>query len=157
MTAEKVLGLRRERLWIVVSLALVAIGIGISAYLSYTEMFRKSLICLEGGSFNCDLVQGSKYAKLFGFPVAYLGLLSYLFMGGMLLLEGRIAFLRENGVILLFGVVLFGFIYSMYLVYVQGAILGAWCPWCLAHEANITALFFVTTWRLARVLLSSEQ
>lgn len=40
----------------------------------------------------------------------------------------------------------------MYLVYVQGVLLQAWCVWCLAHEANITVLFAVSILRLRNAL-----
>ena len=51
---------------------------------------------------------------------------------------------------LVFGVVLFGFLYSVYLVYLQAAVLRAFCPWCLSHEALITILFGLTIWRLIK-------
>jgi uncharacterized membrane protein len=134
------------------SLLLILIGIGIGGYLSYVIFIDAPMICTTDGPFECDVVQNSVYARVSGVPIAYLGLFSYLFMGVLLLLEGRTAFLRENAIILLFGVVLFAWLYSMYLVYVQGVILQAWCMWCLLHELNITILFIITSVRLWRDL-----
>jgi uncharacterized membrane protein len=134
------------------SLVLVVVGIIIAGYLSYTKLANTSTICVEGDAFNCDAVNNSAYSKVAGIPIAYLGLATYLFIGALLLLENRVAFLQEYGIMLLFGVTLFGFMYSMYLVYVQAAILKAFCVWCLGHETVITLLFILTSVRLYRSL-----
>src|SRR5690606_2382027 len=129
----------RLTLWHI-SLILVLIGIAVSGYLTYVKATDEPMVCIENGPFRCDVVQNSAYAELFGVPIAYLGLAVYLVIGALLLLQDRTEFLRENGMLLTFGVVLFAFIYSIYLVYVQGAILQSWCQWCLIHEANMTVL-----------------
>ncbi|HRL12495.1 MAG TPA: vitamin K epoxide reductase family protein [Aggregatilineales bacterium] len=135
-----------------ISLMLVVLGLLISGYLSYTKLAGGELLCVEGESWNCDVVQNSVYADMFGIPVAYLGFATYALIGVLLLFQNSIGFLRDYGTVMLFGVVLFAFAFSMYLVYVQAAILGAWCVWCLAHEAIMTALFVVTGVRLYREL-----
>lgn len=133
-------------------LLLVVVGIVISGYLSYTRLANTSIICAEGESFNCDAVTSSVYGKVAGIPVAYLGLAAYLFIGALLLLENRVAFLQEYGIVLLFGVTLFGFIYSMFLLYVQAAILNSFCVWCLGHEVVMTLLFVLSSARLYQSL-----
>jgi uncharacterized membrane protein len=139
------------------TLALVLVGIGIllSGYLSYVELTKVPIQCIEGGAFQCDVVQSSAYARLAGVPIAYLGLASYILIGFLILFQNRIEFLREYGNVLEFGVVLFAFLFSMWLVYVQVAILEALCQWCLAHEINVTILFIVAIIRLRRSLMSS--
>ncbi len=132
------------------SLLLVVIGIGISGYLSYVKATNVPMVCGEG--FNCATVQNSDYAELVGVPIAYLGLASYIIMGGLILLQNRVNILREDGMVILFGIVFFAWLYSMYLVYVQGVILESWCQWCLLHELNITVLLAVTGWRLKKFL-----
>lgn len=136
------------------SLLLVVIGIGVSGYISYVKLTEEQMVCVENGPFQCDVVQNSAYAELFGIPIAYLGLATYLVIGVLLLVQDRVEFLRANGILLSFGIVLFAFVYSMYLVYVQGVILEAWCQWCLVHEANITVLFVVTIARLRNFLIA---
>lgn len=135
-----------------ISLVLVVLGLLVSGYLSYTKLAGGELLCVEGESWNCDVVQNSVYSDMFGIPVAYLGFATYALIGVLLLFQNRIGFLRDYGTVMLFGVVLFAFAFSMYLVYVQGAILGAWCIWCLAHEAIMTVLFVLTGVRLYREL-----
>lgn len=131
------------------SLLLVAIGIGICGYLSYAQTFDLSVVC-AAGSAGCDIVQNSIYAEMFGIKIAYLGLLGYFAIGALILLQDRVAILREYGPMLTFGLVLFAFLYSVYLVYVQAVVLQAFCQWCLGHEAVMTVLFAITavrTWQ----------
>ncbi|NWG15615.1 MAG: vitamin K epoxide reductase family protein [Chloroflexi bacterium] len=133
-------------------LALVVIGVFISGYLSYIKLTETAIICVEGSSFNCDSVTGSVYGKVAGIPIAYLGLATYLALGALVLLENRVSLLRNYGITLVFGITLFGFIYSMFLVYVQASILKAFCSWCLAHEVVMTLLFIVSGARLFKSL-----
>ena len=137
-----------------VSLVCVVIGLIISGYLSLTELSNTEAVCIAGEGFNCSLVQSSIYSKMMGIPVAFLGLGTYLLIGALLLFQDRIEFLRENGTLILFGITLFAFVYSMYLVYIQGMVLESWCIWCLAHEVNMTVLFFITAFRLRNFLTS---
>lgn len=136
----------------IVCLVLVFIGILISGYLSYVKLTETAIACVEGDSFNCDSVTGSVYGKVAGIPIAYLGLATYLGIGALILLENRLALLRDYGVTLVFGITLFGFIYSMFLVYVQASILRAFCSWCLGHEVVMTLLFIVSGTRLFKSL-----
>lgn len=135
-----------------ISLVLVVIGILVSGYLSYVKLTNVAMVCAQGSVFNCDVVQNSAYSRIFGIPIAWLGLATYLIIGGLLLFQYRIPFLQEFGGMLIFGVVLFAFVYSVYLVYIQVAILQALCQWCLMHEFNMTILFIVTCFRLKNEL-----
>lgn len=134
------------------SFILVAIGLAISVYLSYVKLTETPMICAAEGAFDCGTVQNSVYAELYGVPIAYLGLAVNIFILGLLAAEPRVEFLRTNGPLLLFGVVLFATLYSGYLIYLQGVVLDAWCMWCLAHEAYIFALLIVTGLRVRDLL-----
>lgn len=143
----------KSRDWLyIISIVLVVIGIGISAYLSYVKLTESQTICVGGGAFNCEVVQNSIYAKLFNIPIAYLGLLTYLVLGALLLLQNRIAFLQEYGVMIQFGIIIFAFLFSMWLVYLQAFQLKAFCTWCLTHELTMTLLFIISIFRLKRSL-----
>jgi uncharacterized membrane protein len=148
--------------WLRLATALfVIIGIGISGYLSYVKLAERlnlpgaEMQCIGGDFFNCDVVQSSSYAELFGIPIAWLGLGSYLIIGALLLLENRTPFLRDYGILLNFGVVVFAFLFSVYLVYLQVFVLEALCQWCLMHELNITIIFILFIPRLRRSLAST--
>lgn len=138
------------------SLVLVVIGLTVSGYLSYVKLVDTPMVCVQGSVFNCDFVTNSIYSRMFGIPIAWLGFGMYIVVGLLLLLQYRTAFLREYGMLLLFGVVMFAWMYSMYLVYVQFFLLRALCIWCLTHEANITVLFIVTSLRLRNHLNAAE-
>ncbi len=142
---------RGPRDWLrIISLLLVAAGLLVSGYLSYTKLTQTAVVCVEGAAFNCDVVSNSIYSRVLGIEIAYLGFLTYLVLGALLLLQNRVAFLRDYGIALLFGITLFAFLFSMWLVYAQIALLQALCPWCLAHETIMTALFIITAARLWR-------
>lgn len=138
--------------WKYLALVFVAVGLFISAYLSYVDLTDSSAVCIEGGAFNCDLVQRSVYSELMGIKIAYLGLGVYLLLGAMLLLENRIPFLQTYGPMMVFGITLFGFLYSVWLIYVQAFRLEAFCPWCLGQEAAMTLLFIASIVRLRQAL-----
>ena len=137
------------------ALITVLVGIGISGYLSYVQIVDVDIVCAAGSSFDCGVVQNSIYAKLFGIPVGFLGFASYLVIGGLLLLEDRLPIDASTVKLITFGIVLIGWVFSMWLVYVQGSILEAWCNWCLAHEVNFTVLFGIISLRLRNSLFAS--
>jgi uncharacterized membrane protein len=87
-----------------------------------------------------------------GIPIGLLGLGANLILLLMLFLEDRIAFLQTYGATLMFGIVLFGVMYSVYLVYLQAAVIEAFCPWCLAHEALYVLLLITSGLRLRQSL-----
>jgi uncharacterized membrane protein len=130
----------------------VVFGLLVSGYLSYVKLVDVPMACVEGGAFDCGKVQNSAYSMMFGIPIAWLGLATYVVLGLLVLLEDRVAFLRENGLLLTFGVALMAFIYSMWLVYVQVALIGALCVWCLLHEVNMVVFFAGACWRLYKSL-----
>ena len=151
--SEEIVTTGHSRDWLyIASLVLVAIGIFISGYLSYVKLTNVPMVCVAGSVFNCEIVQNSIYSRLFNIPVAWYGFAVYLIIGALLLLQNRVGFLKEYGVMIEFGIILFAWIFSMWLVYVQFFRLQALCPWCLSHEANFTVLFLVSIVRLKRSL-----
>jgi uncharacterized membrane protein len=131
-----------------VSLVLIAFGLLVSGYLSYAKLTNTATVCSVSERFDCGTVQNSRYSEIAGIPIAVLGFVMYATLGTLTLLQSRVAFLRENGMILIFGIALFAWMYSMYLVYLQWQVIGVFCQWCLAHEANMTVLFGVTLLRV---------
>jgi uncharacterized membrane protein len=147
----------------------IIIGLVISGYLTGVKFTEEPLaqqlfgiepqimVCLAGDVFNCSTVQNSIYAKFMGIPIAYLGFAMYLALAGLMLLENRSAFLREYGKLLMFGIGLFAWMYSMYLVYLQVVVLRALCQWCLLHEINMTILFPLMGYRLWKHLQGDDE
>ncbi|NDJ61047.1 MAG: vitamin K epoxide reductase family protein [Chloroflexi bacterium] len=141
---------RRDRMIVRASLIVLVLAILVSGYLSYLKLSNESAVCVQGSVFDCGVVLNSIYSEVAGIPIAWLGLATNLLVVGLLVLESRIGLLRNYGPALVFGVVLFAFLYSVYLVYLQAFVIGAFCPWCLTHEALIAVLFGLALWRLLR-------
>ena len=119
-------------------------GAGIAAYLTWVHYHPGALVCLSGGG--CETVQKSRYAELGGIPVALLGLVSYLAIGASAFFKGLAVAAAAAAVAIA------GLVFALWLVYVQGAILHAWCNWCLASDvvlALLTAACLVRAWRSA--------
>ncbi|MCY3977909.1 MAG: vitamin K epoxide reductase family protein [Chloroflexi bacterium] len=137
-------------------LLFVLIGLVVAGYLSYLKLEDAPAVCVESGPFNCNVVLNSQYSELAGLPIAYLGFAIYLAIGAILLLENRVAFLRVWGRLVAFGIGLFAWLFSMWLVYVQFALLQALCPWCLSHETNFTLLFALICYRVYHEIFSES-
>jgi len=134
------------------SFLVLVVAIGVSGYLSWLKISNEHAVCVQGGRFDCGTVLNSAYSELGGIPIAWLGLATNLIVVGILVAETRVAALRPYGAILSFAVVLFAFLFSVYLVYVQAFLIQAYCIWCLSHEALITILFGISSWRLYKEL-----
>jgi uncharacterized membrane protein len=136
------------------SLVLIVVGLLVTGYLSVAELTETTTVCIESGAFNCDVVQNSAYSKIMGIPVAVLGFATYVVLAVLVGLENRHAFLQEYGVMLVFAITLFGFLYSAWLTYIEFFQLKALCPWCLASAAIMTLLFIVSGLRLRQALFA---
>lgn len=146
----------RDRIARRAQLLFVLIGLMIAGYLSYLKIEDAPAVCVETGPFNCNVVLNSQYSELADVPIAYLGFAVYLAIGAILLLENQVAFLRVWGSLIMFGIGLFAWLFSMWLVYVQFALLQALCPWCLSHETNFTLLFALICYRVYRETFSES-
>jgi uncharacterized membrane protein len=140
-----------------IQLVSVLFGLLVSGYLSYLKITDVPSVCIQGGPFNCSVVLNSVYSEFAGIPIAYLGFLTYVIIGVVLLFENRVGFIQEYGRLIVFGVGLFAWMFSMWLVFVQFFLLQALCPWCLSHEANFTILFGFICYRLYKDMTSETK
>ena len=128
------------------AIALLALaGTGIAGYLTWAHYEPQALVCLSGGG--CETVQHSKYAELAGIPVAVLGLAAYVVLLASALLRSVWAAVAAAAAALA------GLAFAVWLVYVQGAILHAWCVWCLSSDVVLALL---TAACVARVLAATS-
>jgi uncharacterized membrane protein len=79
-----------------------------------------------------------------------LGVAGYAAILAVLLLENRIGFLRQNGSLLFFGISLAGFLFTLYLIYVEVALIKAYCPFCVASQSAMTLIFILSVIRVVR-------
>jgi uncharacterized membrane protein len=103
-----------------------------------------SAVCGPVG--DCNAVQSSPYARLFGvLPVGILGLAGYL---GILLAWSwrrlRPTGLSRRAPAAIFAMALFGTLFSVYLTYLEPFVIRAVCIWCLTSAVLITLLLLVS-------------
>ena len=137
-----------------IQLISVLFGLCVSGYLSYLKITDVPSVCIQSGPFNCNVVLNSVYSEVAGIPIAYLGFLTYVIIGIVLLFENRVGLFQEYGRLITFGIGLFAWMFSMWLVFVQFFLLEALCPWCLSHETNFTILFGLICFRLYKDMTS---
>jgi len=118
---------------------LSVIGLGVAFYMTFIETRNVKAICGPVG--DCNAVQSSPFAKLFGFfPVGLLGLIGYLgILAAWLLAKFGRGSLARLAPLALFGMALFGVVFTIYLTYLELFIIHAVCIWCLS-SAVIMAL-----------------
>jgi uncharacterized membrane protein len=85
-----------------------------------------------------------------GIPVAVLGVVGYSAILAVLLLEQRMEFLRENGTLIFFGLSLTGFLFTLYLIFVEVALIKAYCPFCITSQTAMTLIFIISVIQLVR-------
>ncbi len=124
---------------VLVMMLVAFIGFVDSMYLTASKYFGVPLKCnLTHG---CDVVTNSVYSEIFGIGVSPLGVVFYLtiFFGLYAYLETKNQRLLKAVTLLPIG----GFLFSLWLTYVQGFILHAWCQYCLLSAACSTTLFVI--------------
>jgi len=121
---------------------LIVIGIGVAGYLSYVETQSVEAMCGPVG--DCNTVQQSPYAKLFGIlPVGVLGLLGYLGMLAAWLARKYLPKFEEPADIGFFGLAFFAVVFSLYLTYLEPFVIRAVCIWCLTSAVIVTLLLLL--------------
>ncbi|PIR47891.1 hypothetical protein COV06_00625 [Candidatus Uhrbacteria bacterium CG10_big_fil_rev_8_21_14_0_10_50_16] len=122
-------------------LLLAACGFSISFYIRYTKTKARPLVCPLKG--NCHAVTGSSFSKFLGIPVEFLGMLYY----GILVAGYGVALTIPPGVNRVTSTLLIlttiGFLFSLYLTFIQVITLRKFCTWCLISAAITTTSFFL--------------
>jgi uncharacterized membrane protein len=100
---------------------------------------------LKCGTGGCETVQTSRWAVLFGLPVAFYGVVGYgvLFVTALLSLRPA-AFGEPRWDRLLVGFATIGFLFTVYLTYVELFLIHAICRWCVGSAVIITAIWIVS-------------
>lgn len=128
--------------WIIPALCLV--GFGVAGYLAYVETTQTTAVCGPVG--DCNTVQQSEYARLFGvLPIGVLGLVGYvaIFISWLVarLSSGRPA---ELAILAIFVMTAFGTLFSVYLTFLEPFVIGATCAWCLTSAILMTVLMLLS-------------
>ncbi len=131
-----------------ISAALAIVGFLVSVYMTIYKVTSNDALCL--GSGDCSTVNASRYSEVYGIPVATIGIAGYFAILLAHWYERRDPFFKNNGPLLVFGLSLTGFLFTIYLFYVEFAILKAICPFCLASQVAMTLIFSISIIRLVR-------
>jgi len=125
----------------IVLLALV--GLLVATYLWLYKI--RVLGVLQCGTGSCESVQASRYAELFGIPVALYGVAGYaaLMALGLASLQPRVAVDRRVAV-LLATLATVGFAFSVYLTAIELFVLHEICRWCVASAVIATAIWVLS-------------
>jgi uncharacterized membrane protein len=134
------------------TIALTVIGLLVAMYMTIYAITSNDNMCV--GSQDCSVVNASKFSKIeiagIKIPVAVLGVAGYAAILAVLLLEQRTGFLEQNGTLVFFGLSLMGFLFTLYLIYVEIALIRAYCPFCIASQAAMTLIFILSVIRVVR-------
>jgi len=115
---------------LLLSLAGVVVS-SISLYHHYDN--SESSFCDLGGKFNCDIVNRSIYSHIGPVPVALIGIFGYMSLAALSFFCCK----RPDGKTFLLIASLAGLGFALYLTYIEGFVLAAWCVMCLTSLALI--------------------
>jgi uncharacterized membrane protein len=129
----------------------VLAGLIVAGYLSYVEVTHTEAVC--GAVGNCNTVQESVYARLFGIlPIGVFGIMGYIaILGAWLIGLTNKPELTQISHILLLVLSLFGVAFSTYLTFLEPFVIGATCAWCLTSAI----LMLLMLWMVAKEGLHS--
>ena len=138
----KITASKTQPAWIIPLLCVI--GFGVAGYLAYVETTQTTAVCGPIG--DCNTVQQSEYARLFGIlPIGVLGLFGYaaIFISWLITRYGnkRIASFASLAIFLL---ALSGTLFSIYLTFLEPFVIGAPCAWCLTSAILMTILMLFT-------------
>ena len=98
-----------------------------------------------GASGGCEVVQTSQWAVFLGLPVAFYGVVGYVAVFGLALAALRPAALAERSwSVLLAGLTSVGFLFTVYLTYLELFVIHAICRWCVGSAVIITLIWIVS-------------
>lgn len=130
------------------SVVFAILGLLDALYLLIYKLTGNSRMCLGNGG--CHDVNFSPYSEIYGIPISVFGLVAYLAVLCILVLEDRLKIAYEFGPLAIFGISLVGVVFSAYLTYLELYIIHAVCPFCVISAILITLLFILAIIRLVK-------
>ncbi|HVY54795.1 MAG TPA: vitamin K epoxide reductase family protein, partial [Thermodesulfobacteriota bacterium] len=115
---------------------LSALGIIVSLYLTYIHFTEgRAAFCTAGS--DCDTVRQSGFSMFMGIPVAAVGVAGYsvIFIASLLGIRKRTKWL------VLYILALIGFVFSLYLTYIELFVIKAICMYCIFSAVLMTVIF----------------
>ncbi len=115
-------------------------GLAVAGYLAYVELTLSEAVCGVVG--NCNTVQQSMYAQIFGIPIGVVGIAGYLLILVVWLL-GRTGNRPIAATKILRTLALVGVAFSIYLTFLEPFVIGATCVWCLTSAVIMLLLLWL--------------
>ena len=137
-----------------VIIGLSVLGLLDSIYMTIFKLTNNEKMCI--GSHGCNIVNASGYSSIHGIPVALVGVLGYLSILALLFLERRPGMFQTNGTMIQFAVTLTGFLFTVWLIFVEVALIKAYCPFCITSQIVMTIIFILTVIRVIQQPLTQE-
>jgi len=137
-----------------VAIALTVLGLLVSIYMTIFKLTNNENMCI--GSHGCSIVNASGYSSVRGIPVAVLGILGYSSILALFYLERKPGFFQANASMIQFAVTLTGFLFTVWLVFVEVALIKAYCPFCITSQISMTIIFILTVIRVIKQPLIQE-
>ena len=123
------------------------IGLLDSIYLAYVKLANAEIYCTPGLG-DCDVVNASQWSSLWGIPLGVYGVIGF---AAILLIESlgnKWKLLTTHNDLILFAISFAGFLFSLYLTYIELFILHAICQWCILSALMMTVIFIVSVYKL---------
>lgn len=133
--------------------------VGLLALLGFADAFYLSLMHYQGSDVGCSVITGcdavlsSEYAYLLGIPLAYLGVLYYL----SVLFSSVLYYQTDNRLFIKVSTLLVGggFVFTLWLIYLQAVVINAFCQFCLISALLTTLMAVLLTLGLRKYSLEN--
>lgn len=126
----------------IILIILAVLGLADASYLAFKHTRKQSLTCPTNG--DCHAVVDSSWSKIGFIRNETLGLVYYL---AILLLGCSLIFLSQYQLLIIKAITVMtgiGFVYSLYLTYLQKYVIKTYCFYCLM-SALISTLLFINS------------
>ncbi len=139
-------------------LALSALGIIISIYLTITHYDKQSLICSSSGLVNCERVLSSSYSVVPGtaIPISVPGLLWFCALSVLAFFAWRVWPERRSLLIAEVAWSSLGLLTVLYLIYAEIVRLDAICVWCTSLHVIILFTLIISAFLLQQSTSDEE-
>lgn len=121
-------------------------GIYITREIKRNKLLKEKgedMVCLVGHK--CDEVVFSDYSKFFGIPLEFLGLIYYTYTALFYLTYIlNSSLISESVFFISLGLTFGGFLFSIYLTYIQIFKLKSLCTWCISSAVTSTLIFLLS-------------
>lgn len=130
--------------WLIPVLSIL--GLFVAVYLTFIETTNTEAVCGPVG--DCNTVQQSKYAQLFGFlPVGLIGVVGYIIIIGTWIIKkvSKSEKVRYYSSLLIWILAWFGVLFSIYLTFLEPFVIGATCMWCITSAILMMLVLLAST------------